>query len=337
MFSVVAVHVLTFGLNIDPATSTLCVLRGAFTMPLFFLVSGFFLYRPLNEWTRGRVWRTFKVRFVAMVVGCFIFATLYEYFRHAKYPWSWVYDGDLGAYWFTFTLFQMFLYYLIAVGIARMCRVSLLIPLFILSVIAPVVTDALGVGGGKLWSYWFCSKHTVLYFQYVLAGMLIRKYQEKFFGFLMKRWVPTVLIVGYIGACTLYINSEALQLGEMARWVKMSSWGLAKYFGAFLVLNIFYYHRAYFDGEGWFVSFWRKVGRRTLDIYYIHYFLLPKLHWVKPYISEGNTILPELVVACLIAAVIVVLSMAIGSLLRRAPLLRNLLGVKGTIPVEPVG
>ena len=334
MFSVVAVHMLTYGFGVNPTSSTLCVLRGAFTLPLFFMVSGFFLYRPVEQWTRERLWGTLKVRFVAMVIGCFLFATLFEMFRHPKDPQIWYVTGYPGAYWFTFTLFQMFLYYQVSVAISRWCKRSLMIPLFVLSVVAPIFMTIINPFDGRFWSSWIGNKHTILYFQFVVAGMLIRKYQERVFGMLMNPWMLTILIIGFLSACVLNLKAAAPEFKEYSKWIDIYYWSVGKYCGAFLVINIFYYNREFFNGRGRFVSYWRKVGKRTLDIYYIHYFLLPQLYWVKPYISKGNTLLPELTLACLGAAIILVLSVAIGGLLRRAPLIRNLLGEKGMIPVQ---
>ncbi len=209
MFSVVAVHVLTFGFGVKPDNSVLCVLRGAFTLPLFFLVSGYFLYRPAKEWTKTRLWKTLKVRFVAMVIGSFFFATIFMLTLKPQNALEWLPSGYSGRYWFTYTLFQMFVYYILFVGVARLIKRSILIPMFVVAFAAPIVMNFIPALADGFWANWAINKHTVIYFQFVLAGMLIRKYQEVFFKYLMKPATLTILIVGFLVSCGLFMIPAA--------------------------------------------------------------------------------------------------------------------------------
>lgn len=332
MFSVVAVHILTFGVGIKPTTSALCVLRGAFTLPLFFMVSGYFLYRPVSEWSRSRILRSLRVRFIAMVVGTFLVITIFTALLMPRQdPFFWIHTGYPDRYWFTYTLFQIFIYYLAGVGLSKLCRCPLLIPLFVLSILADgifCVWQPEGIPRG-FWANWACNKHTVVYMQFAVAGMLIRKYEPGFFRILMRPATLTAILVIFISACALYVNRESGRIDAgYALSVKICYELGARYCGALIVINIFYYNKDYFNGNGRFVRYWRKVGTRTLDIYFLHYFFLPKMYWIRPYISQGNTFLPELVLAFTGAAIIVVLCVAFSDLLRRAPFIRNLLGAK---------
>lgn len=327
MFSVVAVHVLTFGVGINPEESVVCVIRGAFTLPLFFIISGFFLYRPAEEWTRERIIRSTRVRFVAMVLGAIIFSLLLDSCIDRKHLFAWLYNGYFDRYWFTPTLFQMYLYYLVVVEFSKLCKRDFLILFFILSIITTTIVCFIPALDKEFWSNWLVNKHTVIYLPYFIFGMLFRKYENFLLGILMKPWTLTVLIIVFITGCSMSLNASGWR-DEYKFIIKIAYSFIGRLAGALLVINIFYYNKDYFDGDGRFVRYWRKIGTRTLDIYYLHYFLIPNIRWIHPYIKKGVPVLQELLIACVTAALITVICVALSNLLRRAPLIRNLLGAK---------
>ena len=335
MFSVVVVHVLTSTLGVRADTSLVATLRGAFTLPLFFIVSGFFLYRPEISWDWQRVLRSTRVRFVAMILGASIFYTAYYLHFHSDKALSWLECGDYGRYWFTPALFQMYCYYLILVGISRLCRKSLIIPFFILTVSANIAMQFIPALNDVYWCSWAMSKKTFIYTQFFALGLMARKYEDKFMKIVMNPYVFSLSLVCLIGGTALHLIITAGKGVTIPEWIGRNAYDfLAKYGGALLVLNIFYYNREYFNGNGRFVRYWRKVGTRTLDIYYFHYFMIPQLYWIYPYINRGNPFLVELGLSMMFATAIVILCIGLSNLVRRAPILRNLVGAKGPLPPQ---
>lgn len=341
MVSVVMVHVLVSGFGVKPDNSALAILRGTFTLPLFFFVSGFFLFRPLEAWTRRRVVDALKVRSTALVGGTALFATLYFVVMRRADPLSWLPDGNFVEYWYTISLFQIFIWYLVAVGIGKcvaklFCRSKspeqasscgerciwvIITAAFCTSAVLPYTPWA-----DTYWCYWWLNEKTALYFQFFAVGMAVRRWQEAVFRILDHPWTLTALIIAYISTL-------------LGGWTYSSFWEthspavttlfretLSRYCGLLLVLRIFYGAREWFDGDTWLLRQWRLIGRRTLDIYFLHYFFIPRMRWVGPYLMRGNTFVPEFIAAAIVSLAILALILPLSRLLRTAPLIRNLLG-----------
>lgn len=326
MISVVMVHVLTYSYGLDPTKSALCIIRSTFTLPLFFFVSGFFLFRPLRSWTRERALKAIRVRTLALLCGSMAFATLYFAVSGRHKPFSWLPYANFDQYWYTISLFQIFIYYLLLTGIARLTKPAIfwwLTGLLSLGSLIWLVSRP-----GQFWTSWLCTSKTLEFFPYFAIGMCVRRFSDRFFALLSRPDTLTWLILCYIGSLLtgwLYgaqIEAVSKPLLIFIRQV------IARVSGLLLVVNIFYIYRDFFDRDTRFVRGWRHIGMRTLDIYYLHYFLLPHMRWVGVYLKKKNTLIPELVAGLAVAAVVIALCLAISALLRRAPYIRRLLGAK---------
>lgn len=77
--------------------------------------------------------------------------------------------------------------------------------------------------------------------------------------------------------------------------------------------------------------FFSLVGRRSLDVYFIHYFFLPNLHVWGDYFEMMNIPLIEYLFALTLSIPIIYVSLGIGCVLRLSPLTTSfLLGGKPT-------
>lgn len=332
MFSVVLVHVLTYSFGLDPFVSGLCILRTTFTLPLFFFVSGFFLFRPIQRWTRPKVKGALKVRSIALLGGTMVVTTLYFAAKKDCEPLQWLPDGNFIQYWYTISLFQLFIYYLASVGVAKLLKRE-----WIVWVIMGALTIAsfliVTFNDDVFWVNWFCSKKTMFYLPFFVMGLCVRRWQKEFLGLISRPITLTVLIVIFLGSVGAgfvkydFLENFSKPLLNIDRDI------ISKFAGSLLVITIFYTYREYFDKETRFVRAWRQVGKRTLDIYFIHYFLIPSLPGLKVYMIKNSTFLTELTAGAVVALLILTVTMGISAILRRAPLIRNLLGAKG--PIEP--
>lgn len=327
MISVVMVHVLVSGFGVKPDNSALAILRGTFTLPLFFFVSGFFLFRPLEAWTRHRVLEALKVRGLALLCGTAVFTTLYFVVMRRADPLAWLPDGNFVEYWYTISLFQIFIWYLVAVGIGKIggeaAFWSPVLIAFCLSFLLPYTPWA-----DTYWCHWWLNEKTALYFQFFAVGMMVRRWQQPVFRLIGRPWVLTVLIIAYVGSLLggwTYTKFWAVTCPLITTLFRET---LSRYFGLLLVLRIFYSARDYFDADTWLIRKWLLIGRRTLDIYFLHYFFIPRMRWVAPYLMRGNTFIPEFMAAAIVTLVILALILPLSHLLRTAPLLRRLLGAK---------
>ena len=72
------------------------------------------------------------------------------------------------------------------------------------------------------------------------------------------------------------------------------------------------------------------VGRRTLDVYLLHFFFLPKnLEWLGNYMMGNGSPTVELFISFTIAMMVVSLCLLMSNIIRLSPLLAHwILGVK---------
>ena len=94
--------------------------------------------------------------------------------------------------------------------------------------------------------------------------------------------------------------------------------------------NYFYIHREYWAADGWLSRNLQFVGRRTLDIYMLHYFFMrPSIPWFQRLFSENNNEALMIIVCGSMTCVVVLLCLFISSLLRSSSFLGYwLFGVK---------
>lgn len=72
------------------------------------------------------------------------------------------------------------------------------------------------------------------------------------------------------------------------------------------------------------------IGRRTLDIYLIHYFLLPNLYFLKDFLNSTN-VLVEFSISITFAILVITACLLISAILRTSPLLGHyLFGAKSS-------
>ena len=79
------------------------------------------------------------------------------------------------------------------------------------------------------------------------------------------------------------------------------------------------------------------IGRRTLDIYLIHYFLLPyQLSELVTVFHDHPMPVLEFTVTLLISIIVIAISLLIGNILRLSPFVAHyFFGTKQTLPEAP--
>ncbi len=83
-------------------------------MPVFFLVSGFLAYKPLHYWTRENAATQLGKKVRQLIIPTIIFYFAYYCLTLDTEPFSFFIENGWQHYWFTPTLFEFFLIFLIA-------------------------------------------------------------------------------------------------------------------------------------------------------------------------------------------------------------------------------
>lgn len=290
-----------------------------FRLPCFFFISGW-LFEPVSHRPFGQVVRKkFMVQIVPTVIFLLLLAPPPEFFHQL---------GTVkGGYWFTFVLFEFFLFYLFSV---RYCgRWGWLFALLIsistfcygcyqgcLHTIAPhyhylsLLLDMSGFLSIRLWQYYL--------FFYI--GTLVRRHFSAFLRITNKPWV-VMLLIGDFSAIALTSHPDSAVL-EYLRF------NLGGIFGMLMVFVLFRY--LYTSQQLSFLTSHLSplefVGTRTLDIYLLHYFFLPRfLMTYSLQLHAYNNSFLEFVIIMSIALIVLLISLLVSYIIRLSPFLGHYL------------
>ena len=285
-----------------------------FRLPCFFFISGW-LFETM---ARKPFWEVARRKMMVQLVPTFIFLFLLapppEFFHQL---------GALkGGYWFTFVLFEFFILYMLAVRLCRKCDfgIALMLTLgtfcyaryyyeiqsFAVSWQAYLVS-LLGFLSVVLWRY----------FLFFYIGAWVRRHFDAFI-----RWTdkPAVIlaitIVFALVASTPHKNHlvyEILRLyvgGISGMWMVF----------CFFRLSASWLQRIHLSKP------LQYIGTRTLDIYLLHYFFLPR--FLLPYtglLQNYNSSAIEFVAILSIALLVLSVTLLASYVIRLSPFLRHYL------------
>ena len=229
-----------------------------------------------------------------------------------------------GGYWFTFALFEFFVIYLASALLLRGKRRETRMLLFAL--VLSMAAYAYDVGYNGIEERLVVLK-TVLgalsfmtwrYYLFFVMGTWARKHFDFFLRLTDRRDFLALCLAGFLLAALLPHTESGVQ--EYRRFALGGVAGIA------LVFTFFRKCAGWFgNGHAWGRAL-QFTGRRTLDIYLLHYFLLPRflLPFGAHVGSFGNPLM-EMAVGLLLAIAVTALCLLASSILRLSPLLARLL------------
>ena len=104
---------------------------------------------------------------------------------------------------------------------------------------------------------------------------------------------------------------------------------IAGILGLLIIYNTFKTYAQNFTSDKRVGRALQSIGRRTLDIYLLHYFFLPYLPQLKDIISDSNNSVLELAIGGSISICVIWTCMVVSNILRTSPILgKYLFGAK---------
>ena len=236
------------------------------------------------------------------------------------------FEHGFGGYWFTIVLFQMYICYLLLSLISRLLKRNITVPAMILLSVMGIGILVIYSRDSKIWEF-LCWENLCKYFQFFALGIICSKYKERTFKLLANNKFTAFVIIGWIVCMMLWYNVGFRQTSGMLYSFVHDI--LVRYFALFTVISVFYGYRDHFSATTQSSRTLRFIGQRTLDIYMIHYFLLPNLSTLSKWLSPDNQIIIQLLIASVITAAIVSMCLLISAVLRKSSVLESwLFGVK---------
>lgn len=165
------------------------------------------------------------------------------------------------------------------------------------------------------------------YISFFILGHFCRKYDSTFKKIISNDKIKTTLILLFI---TLFIFEwKKYLLPEFSILHVINYEIIIRWIGLLMVFAIFYHYKETFNTESIISKPLRFIGRHTLDIYLLHYFLLPELSFMKEWFVNNKNILGELVITLSITLIIIAICLLISYIIRSSQFLgRNLWGAK---------
>lgn len=302
MILVVFSHIEIFGYEYTDSTvkSFFCL----FHMPLFFFISGFMAYRADEVWTRSHFTSSLLKKFRIQIIPTLFFGLLFAItvFAH-RYGHSPIESVSLFlnspnklGYWFTLALLAMFIIYYTVSFLLSRCKLAT--RQLVLAGIALLLYMVTLSGSSTINSFapakWFCLFFIMLNFQFFVFGNIFACHRQRIFKFLQR---PNVIGAAIFLLFGLYIaniflkDSALFQLAAVRGASKLIVEAI-RYLGIICMVAFFHHNENIFSSATRTGRCLQYIGRRTLDIYLLHYFLIPNLPTLGQFFeSVENTVI----------------------------------------------
>ena len=300
-----------------------------FRMPTFFFISGWLFYKAGRIWGRQTITGMIRKKFMVQIIPTVVFMLLYLVMFNLLDVGS--FGSDKKGYWFTVVLFEYFVIYILAEALlnrrdSATGEIHVFVIMLLLSIAAfyyakyyTRYATELGIWKDILGFFSFVKIRHIIFFWF---GTFVRKHFDRFIHLTNNRYVTAVMIVLFTA---IIVWPTVLSVNG----IEYIAYLIAGLSGTIICFTYFRTHQEYFSRNTWYGRGLQLIGRRTLDIYLIHYFVLP-YNLVRPDVwlqYHHNTLFVP--IALILAFWVILISLLISSLLRISPLLaKYLFGAK---------
>ncbi len=289
-------------------------------MPLFFFISGFVSYKSVDNWSGTFLLGYLKRKTFQLLIPTFLFFIIATAINNGNIIESFCKAG-VARYWFGQALFQMLLVYGLISWLSRRLCPRLFLPILLLLCLLRCV--CLFVDEEPLFYRIFVLRDTFLNVPFFVFGILASIYKGHYVKCMSNECIRGIALVIFL-SCLIAVYQD----GVPQFFVKLSDHLLLRASGVLLTVSLFYATANYWNGETTWSRILKFVGKRTFDVYLIHYTFVPDLSWAYPFLSGERMFLLELLFAVILSVIILTLSVFSGSLLRSSWLTSSsLLGV----------
>ena len=301
---------------------------GLFRMPLFFFISGFVFYKSDRVWnlTNLKKFLTSKVRVQLFSTLVFFLFFCFLFQKDIKHS---LFDSQKAGYWFTYILF---IYFAIYIGIDKIISwiskrnafssytifttifVGIVLFYFInngtlLNILSPKTTSLLSL---SKWQYF-------IFFSF---GSFIHKYYTYFLKWQEYRSLKDAIIFIFICAAIFIFYQNNNQIIISNTFIKLCT----ALFGILIVMFIFRDNESHLSNSTRIGRLLQYIGKKTLDIYFLHYFFLPyNLSAVGQWFSTNQNPLLEFILSTSLAIFVIICCLTTSRIIRISTSLTYLL------------
>ena len=336
MILVVAYHVAIMGFGEEWKHSSAIPFLMLFRMPLFFFVSGFLAYRASQVWNLRNLGSLITKKLRVQTIPTIVFLILATAILNRHF-WP-AFERNLaaplkGGYWFTIALLYMFLIYYVFAYIESKLKWKSWIPITLLFIVSLVFYDtnyqpryfswALGHRGAKTDLYYFLQESTfvqvLLYFPFFLYGNIVHRYWDKAQRLMDSRWFFPVIIIIVIFATLDALKWHTLRMAWATVPLTVSRFGLLT-----ITFMYFRHYKQYFTKLSPIGASLQYIGRRTLDIYLIHFLFMPDLPVIGQFMnSYPHNFVLDIILSVILGIVVIGFCIITSNILRISPFFKK--------------
>ncbi len=336
MIMVVANHVAGMGFGEEWKHSSAIPFLVLFRMPLFFFVSGFLAYKASQVWNLRNlgslVGKKLRVQIIPTVVFFFLAAAILNKNFLTAVETNF-HSPTKGGYWFTIALLYMFLIYYLFSYVESKLKVRSWIPITLLFIISLLSYEtnyqpkyfswAAGYKGAKTDLFYFLQDSSLvqvlLYFPFFLYGNIVHRYWDKAQRLMDSKWFFPLLILIVILATLDALKWRTLRMTWAIIPLTMARFGLLT-----IVFMYFRQYKQYFTKLSPIGASLQYIGRRTLDIYLIHFLFMPDLPSVGVFFkSYPHNFVLDIILSVILGLLVIGFSIITSNILRISPFLKK--------------
>ncbi|MBQ3753574.1 MAG: acyltransferase [Prevotella sp.] len=336
MIMVVANHVAGMGFGEEWKHSSAIPFLVLFRMPLFFFVSGFLAYKASQVWNLRNlgslVGKKLRVQIIPTVVFFFLAAAILNKNFLTAVETNF-HSPTKGGYWFTIALLYMFLIYYLFSYVESKLKVRSWIPITLLFIISLLFYEtnyqpkyfswAAGYKGAKTDLFYFLQDSSLvqvlLYFPFFLYGNIVHRYWDKAQRLMDSKWFFPLLILIVILATLDALKWRTLRMTWAIIPLTMARFGLLT-----IVFMYFRHYKQYLTKLSPIGASLQYIGRRTLDIYLIHFLFMPDLPSVGVFFkSYPHNFVLDIVLSVILGLLVIGFSIITSNILRISPFLKK--------------
>ena len=291
-------------------------------MPMFFFISGFVLYKSNVTWNSAQVLKFFKKKLPVQLFTPFLFLLLSVHISGTNLLIA-ISDPDKNGFWFTFVLLEYYVFYVSVKFLIRKCWASIVLVIIGLAfylINFPPIMDSIpllestkGILSIQRWHF----------FLFFVLGTIVKKHFIWFESFLDRGWFLTCCILIYFLGngfrSIIPVNSTIIGL-------------ILTLTGLTILFSFFRIKKDIFSRQSILGRSLQCVGRRTLDIYLIHTFLLPTSLSIFTLFKDHPMPVIEATSSLLVSIIIVAACLLISNIIRLSPFLAHwMFGAKNKV------
>lgn len=297
-----------------------------FRMPLFFFISGFISFRREQSWSGSETLSRLGSKVRTMIVPALAIGLLFTLIYNQTPITDFFTRPTKMGYWFTFALFNMLVFYYTARWLhARRARTTIetftkrLYVVGLLSLFTLSDLSALGYVDTTL-----TLSMTFKHLHFFAFGALCSCNRE-WFERTMDSGIKMAVVIAGLFILSWWVISFRETIAIVNNYVDIKYLNiihtgiktLIGYCGILTVFGLFRRYGEFFSENRHIGKPLQFVGRNTLDVYLLHYFVLLGMPtMLRPYIVETDNILVTLVVGMTMAIAAVALSLLISRVIR---------------------